>query len=394
MSGGTPAGQFFLKIHLNYMNIGFEAKRIFHNKTGLGNYSRDLVRILSHFFPDNTYFLYNPRPSGKALYRPNNSNVFEKHPSGFINRTFHNLWRQKRIIKDLRKDQLSLFHGLSGELPSGLKRSGIKSIVTVHDLIFLKFPQFYSFFDRKIHTYKFRKATENADMVIAISEQTRQDIITYFGIPGSKIRVIYQGCQDVFRQKYSTEQKEEVRKKFKLPSRFILNVGTIEIRKNILAAVKAIREIDTHLVIIGSHTKYSREIFAYLKDNRMENKVTFLKGVSSEELAVLYQAAELFIYPSLYEGFGIPIIEALFSGTPVITSTGSCFPEAGGPGSVYINPHDPETIQFHIHRLLNDPGERARIAAEGRLYARQFADAHIAGNIMNLYKEVINRSAS
>jgi len=377
------------KLHLTDMNIGFEAKRIFHNKTGLGNYSRDLVRILSHFFPDRNYYLYNPKPAKKALFIPNNINVFEKQPTGSFNRRFYNFWRQRAIIRDLKNDNIGLFHGLSGELPSGLSKNGIRSIVTIHDLIFLKFPQFYSFIDRQIHFYKFKKAAENADLVIAISEQTKLDIMEYLGIPESKIKVVYQGCQDVFKKKYPESQKEQVRKKFNLPQNFILNVGTIETRKNVLTAIKAIRDIKTSLVIIGSETAYFKEVKQYISQHKLEARVIFLKGVSSEELAILYQLADVFIYPSLYEGFGIPIIEALFSGTPVITSKGSCFPEAGGPDSIYVDPYDPEALRLELQTLLNDAVRREKIAEAGLLFAERFNDVHIADNIMRLYKQVM-----
>ena len=136
------------------MNIGFEAKRVFHNTTGLGNYSRDLVRLLSQYYPNNKYYLYNPKPAKKSLFSPNNTTVFEKKPSNSFYTKFYNLWRQKGVVEDLVKDQINIFHGLSGEIPRGLAARNIKSVVTIHDLIFVKYPHLYSFFDRKIHFYK------------------------------------------------------------------------------------------------------------------------------------------------------------------------------------------------------------------------------------------------
>jgi hypothetical protein len=121
------------------MNIGFEAKRVFHNKTGLGNYSRDLVRILAAYFPENNYFLYNPKKYKKALFVSNNTNVFEKNPISKFNQKFKNIWRQKSVVKDLVNDNVTVFHGLSGELPSSLEKKGVKSIVTIHDLIYILF---------------------------------------------------------------------------------------------------------------------------------------------------------------------------------------------------------------------------------------------------------------
>ena len=202
------------------MNIGYEAKRIFHNKTGLGNYSRDLVRILATYYPENNYLLYNPKKNKEVLFTPNSSVIFEKLPATSFYKKYYNLWRQKGIVNDLEADYVAIFHGLSGEIPSGLKNKNIKSVVTIHDLIFMRYPHLYSFFDRKIHFFKFKKSAKNADLVIAISEQTKADIMTYLKIPATKIKVIYQGCQDVFKQNYSEEEKNEVALKYNLPFRF------------------------------------------------------------------------------------------------------------------------------------------------------------------------------
>ncbi len=370
------------------MNIGYEAKRVFHNKTGLGNYSRDLIRILSSSYPENKYFLYNPKLSPKALFKTNNTNVFEKNPIGFFSKTFKNLWRQKNVVKYLIEDKIEIFHGLSGELPSGLKQKKIKSIVTIHDLIFMRYPQFYSLFDRKIHFYKFKKAAHDADCVIAISEQTKKDIVSFLGISESKIKVIYQGCQAVFKESFSDDEKANVRIKFDLPEEFILNVGTIEARKNVLAVVKAIKDINTHLVIIGNETKYTNEVKKYIAQNSLENKVIFLKGLNSRELAITYQLATIFTYPSLFEGFGIPIIEALYSKTPVITTNSGVFPEAGGPDSIYINPTDINQINLEIKRLLSSKTLRDEISEKGYTFVQKFNDKTIAHEIMSLYQSI------
>ena len=144
------------------MKIGFEAKRVFHNKTGLGNYSRDLIRILADFFPENDFLLYNPKPNNEILFKNTNANVFEKRPATSFYQKFYNLWRQIGIVKDLKKDGIELFHGISGEIPWGLRQNNIKSVVTIHDLIFVRYPELYSFFDRKIHCDKFKKAAKDA----------------------------------------------------------------------------------------------------------------------------------------------------------------------------------------------------------------------------------------
>ena len=379
---------FVIDIEIELMNIGYEAKRNFHNKTGLGNYSRDLVRILAQLYPENNYFLYNPKVSEKKLFVCNDLNVFEKNPKSFFYKKFKNIWRQKGVIKDLNNDKIEIFHGLSGELPSGLRKSNIKSVVTIHDLIFMRYPEFYSFFDRKIHFYKFRKAARQADVVIAISEQTKKDIVQFLDIPESKIKVIYQGCQNIFKESFSDEEKKIVSQKLNLPEQFILNVGTIEARKNIFSVVKAIKNIDTHLVIVGGETKYTKEIRKYIVENQLENKVLFLKGLNSKELAILYQLSTIFIYPSLFEGFGIPIIEALYSKTPVITTNSGVFPEAGGSDSIYVDPNNIDEIQKKIQLLLSNEELRMEIAEKGFTFVQKFNDKTIANQVMVLYKSL------
>lgn len=370
------------------MKIGYEAKRVFHNKTGLGNYSRDLIRMLSSHFPEDNYYLFNPKKSKSSLFEANNKNVFEKLPSNTFYKKFKNLWRQKGIVFDLIGNDITIFHGLSGEIPIGLKKKNIKSVVTIHDLIFMRYPHLYSFFDRNMHFLKFKKAAHTADLIIAISEQTKKDIVTFLDVNPEKIRVVYQGCQSVFKETYSKEELKSVTNKYNLPDTFVLNVGTLEERKNALLIVQAIKDIDTKLVLVGKETSYSDKIHQYIKEHNLEEKVIFLKGLNSKELAIIYQLATVFVYPSIFEGFGIPIIEALFSKTPVITTNSGVFPEAGGPNSIYINQDDVDGLKLQINRLLSDSDLRNSISEKGFEYAQRFNDEVIAKEIMQCYKEL------
>lgn len=371
------------------MKIGYESKRIFHNKTGLGNYSRDMIRVLSTYFPDNTYNLYNPKKTKQILFKVNNTNVFEHLPKSSFSKKFYNYWRQKSVVKDLVDDNIKLYHGLSGELPSGLSKNNIKSIVTIHDLIFMRYPNLYSFVDRTIHYLKFKKAANSADRIIAISEQTKKDIVRFLKIKPEKIDVIYQGCQDVFKKNYSDAEKKKVHSKFNLPEQFILNVGTIETRKNALLIVKAIKNCDTHLVIIGKKTKYLDKIQAYIEQHNLQDKVLFLKGLTSNELAIVYQLATIFVYPSIFEGFGIPIIEALYSKTPVITNKFGVFPEAGGPNSIYIDPENAEELEIKIKHLLENESLRNEIAEKGFDFVQKFNDDKIAKSVHEIYLNLL-----
>ena len=374
------------------MKIGYESKRIFHNKTGLGNYARGIILGLNNYFPENVYNLYNPKKTNKKLFNVNNINVFECLPKTNFSKKFYNYWRQKGVVKDLIEDKITIYHGLSGELPLGLKKNNIKSIVTIHDLIFMRYPNLYSFFDRKIHYLKFKNAAENADKIIAISEQTKKDIVHFLKIKPDKIAVIYQSCQAVFKQTYSKEEKEKVVLKFSLPKQFILNVGTIETRKNAMLIVKAIKDCDTQLVLIGKKTKYAGEIDAYVLQNKLENKVLILNGLSSIELAIVYQLATIFVYPSIFEGFGIPIIEALYSKVPVITTKFGVFPEAGGPDSLYIDPENAEELAEKINLLLQNENLRNEIAEKGFNFVQRFNDDRIAKSVNDVYLKIHENS--
>ncbi|MDP2454780.1 MULTISPECIES: glycosyltransferase family 1 protein [unclassified Kaistella] len=365
------------------MRIAFDGKRFFNNSSGLGNYSRDLVRILATYFPENKYVLLNKEQSEKGKDVLNLPNV------SFVETSKGTMSRQFKMGKDAQQINADIFHGLSGELPLKWTDNPIKKVVTIHDLIFLRFPQYYSFFDRKIHFWKFKKATEQADLIIAISEQTKQDIIQFLKVPEEKIRVVYQGCHHVFKENQSEEFINSIKVKYNLPERFILNVGTIEERKNLLNIVKAIHGAEIPLVVIGKKTKYFNKVKKYLVKNKLENQVQFLENVSMEELAAVYKLADVFVYPSFFEGFGIPVIESLFSGTPVITSNVSCLPEAGGENSVYINPHSFEDLKAKILFLWNNESERNRRAEKSLKFVQKFNDEEIAKNLYAVYQEVI-----
>jgi glycosyltransferase involved in cell wall biosynthesis len=346
--------------------------------------------MLSYYFPENNFLLYNPKKSKEILFVPNETNVFERNPLSSFYKKHYNIWRQGGITNDLKKDQVELFHGLSGELPAGLKGKGIKSIVTIHDLIFLRYPHLYSFFDRKIHYYKFRKSAKNADLIIAISEQTKQDIIQFLDVESSKIKVIYQGCNGNFKRNFSAESKKEVAQKFDLPEKFVLNVGTIEERKNALTIVKAIKNLDINLVLIGKETKYSQQIRDYIKANNLQNRVHFLKGIKTEELAIIYQLASVFVYPSIFEGFGIPIIESFKFGCPLLCSNASCFPEIAGDAATYFNPKDNESIANAIINILENEKEAKMKIDKGYKKMQKYTLTNFQDKVLMWYNNYQN----
>ena len=369
------------------MNIAFDAKRAFHNTRGLGNYSRDLIRILQEHKVGHLY-LFNPQK------REIQGVVIDEHtteitPQSFFWRKLKSLWRSVKITDIAKQLPIDIYHGLSGEIPKGIYKH-IPTVVTIHDLIFMRYPELYSFFDRKIHYRKFLYAAQHSEHIIAISEQTKQDIISYLGISEEKITVVYQGCHRAFKKIYTETQKETIRKKYHLPKKFVLNVGAIEPRKNALEIVKAIEPLpDISLVLVGKQTAYYQQIEAYCEAHQLKDRVQALSNVPMEDLAIIYQLAEVFCYPSIFEGFGIPIIEALFSKTPVISSQGSCFAEAGGTHSVYVNLQNAEKeIRKAIVSITTDEELRRQMVEEGYRHAQHFTDEAVFENLMKVYKKV------
>jgi glycosyltransferase involved in cell wall biosynthesis len=279
------------------MKIGFDAKRAFFNTSGLGNYSRSTIELMTKFYPQNEYFLLTPSKENAVKF-----NIPEKIkiivPKGLYKFIFKKYWRTFRLSREIAEHNMDVFHGLSGELPHKAdKRTKAKLIVTIHDLIFLRFPEFYNPVDRKIYYQKAKYACEIADTVIAISEQTKSDIINYFKIDEQKIEVVYQGCNTVYQKEVETATKIEIAGKYNLPEQYILNVGTVEKRKNTLAILEAINygKIDTTLIIIGKKTDYQDELLKYASENNLSDKLMILNDVPLEDLPGLYQQAHICI---------------------------------------------------------------------------------------------------
>ena len=370
--------------------IGYDAKRIVRNGTGLGSYGRTLVNDLSHF-QDLELRLYAP-DQGRVDLR---SQIVERPNVTFCYAGRHGLgaawWRMSSIVNDLHRDGVKLYHGLSGELPLGIRKSGIRSVVTIHDLIFLRHPEFYHWADTKIYAWKFRQTLKEADHIIAISECTKRDIIELGGVDEQKISLIYQSCAPRFTTDVAPRLQDEVLQQYHLPKRFILSVGSIETRKNILLAVKALPLLpdDMSLVIIGRITKYADLVRQYAQSQGLSHRMLMLHGVPDSHLPAFYALAESFVYPSVYEGFGIPIIEAISCGLPVVACTGSCLEEAGGPDCQYVAPDDVEGMADAIRRSIKGSSERESRILRSQEYIRRFEGSNVAGQVMSIYQKLL-----
>jgi glycosyltransferase involved in cell wall biosynthesis len=369
--------------------IGFDAKRLARNASGLGNYGRTLINALAPLDPHLQLRLYAPDAGRDDLRSQVTTapNVVWCFPEGRPLRLQRDLWRAHGIVADLRRDGVSVFHGLTGELPAGLRQAGIKGVVTIHDLIFLRHPEYYHAIDVWLYKRKFRRTLREADRVVAISECTKRDILHYSDYPADRIDVIYQSCDRRYAQPVPPERLQEVRRRYALPARYVLSVGTIEERKNTLLACRALTRLpeDVHLVLVGRRTPYADKVESEARRLGVGDRLRLLSGVPTDDLLAIYRLATCFVYPSRYEGFGIPIIEAIQSGLPVVACTGSCLEEAGGPDSLYVGPDDVEGMAQAIGQLLGDNRERV---ARSQSYVARFENSNVAGEIRDVLLSV------
>lgn len=369
------------------MKIGFDAKRLFHNFTGLGNYSRSLLSNLSQYANEDwELHLYSPKLSTHARVQEFLQEPYHRHSGkGW-------LWRSRGISKDLQRDGINIYHGLSHEIPIGVGEKGIKSVVSMHDLIFLHHPHLYPFIDRNIYDWKFKYAAKHADKILAISESTKADLIRFYQTPKEKIEVLYQACDEQFYQLNSPEENRQILAKHQFPQDYLLYVGSIIERKNLLGLVKAIEMLPTDLqiplLILGEGKAYKQKVQEYIAQKKLEKLFVFCEGVPFSDFPAIYQEAKAMIYPSHFEGFGIPIIEALWSKTPVITSQTSSLPEAGGPDSFYIDPKSIKEISSAIEKVLTDEKLSTKMCEKGAAYVQRFHGKTLTEQLIKVYKSL------
>lgn len=371
------------------MRIGFDAKRLYGNFTGLGNYSRALLKNIRAQYPEHRYYLYTPRvkPSPETDYFLHSADYHTYQSKAWLK----SWWRSYTITQQLQQDKIELYHGLSHELPFRLQQAGIRSIVTIHDLIFKVYPQTYAAIDRKIYDLKFKDSCQRADRIVAISQSTKRDIIRFYDIHPDKVEVIYQSCDPLYYQPDDTE----VIQPNAVPQEYLLFVGGIQERKNLQLLIEAYQHLPSDeqipLVVVGKGKKYKTEIEKRIRVSGIEHLVFWLNTVTdNHHLHRLYQNALALVYPSLYEGFGLPVVEALLSKTPVITSNVSSLPEAGGPHTIYVDPHQPEELAQAIQKVLHDSALCQEMKEKGYAYAvANFSPAVVTEQMMRLYENTL-----
>jgi glycosyltransferase involved in cell wall biosynthesis len=376
------------------MHIGFDAKRFFHNPTGLGKYARTTILGLAEHFPQHVFTLYATRHVGPLCTLPASTglHVQEACPLG---RMFPALWRSLGIPQAARSHGLDIYHGLSHELPLTSFGPRTRTVVTMHDLLFLTHPHLYPWVDRQLYAFKYAQSCRRADMVVAISQKTADDVHEIFGIPRERLRVAYQSCAPAFSNVIGKEDEDRLRRVHRLPEQYVLFVGSLIPRKGAQTLVSALAELPaaerSDLVIVGKGPM-KEALQSQARTLGITGRVHFLGQVADADLPGLYQLAQVFAYPSVGEGFGIPILEALNSRVPVITSSGSCFAEPGGDAVLYTTPGDASELARALSRVMNDIDLRQTMIAKGVRHAQNFHLPRTSAALMRIYAELCGKN--
>ncbi|MBS1593897.1 MAG: glycosyltransferase family 4 protein [Bacteroidetes bacterium] len=374
------------------MKIALDAKRMLNNGTGLGNHARILANALMRDYPENEYQLYTPKIDDRYLNELHGAFSIEMPGSKFA-QALHPWWRSYSITEDLLKNMVDVYHGLSNELPLNIHRSRIPTVVTIHDLIFLKHREQYPWLDRQVYMVKTKYAARYAHRIIAVSEETKRDLIEYYHVPEKKIKVIYQSIDPRFYAAAAAAVLRAFRKKFQLSDQYILNVSSFFPRKNQLKLIEAFDlikdKIPHRLVLAGGAGNMMPEISEMIKERQLADRIITLTNVSNDEMPLLYQASDLFVYPALMEGFGMPVLEALVSGVPVITTGSGAIAEAAGLAAVKIDPLIPESIARAVIMVLLNENLKGQLVLAGREHAATMTDKLFAQRVMQVYESVV-----
>lgn len=342
--------------------IGIEAFNIKPNNTGIGYYIKSLIDSLIDIDEETEYKIYASKLVKNQLLEHNYRlyNVENKLKEAMYKHYF--------MANISKKDKLDIYHGTSFYIPKHIK---CRTVLTVHDLSYIKYPNTFTK-SRLIYGKIFIKdSVKRADKIIAVSESTKRDIINYYGIQEEKIFVTHLGARDIFKPA-TINEIELIKKKYNL-NKYILAVGTIEPRKNLLRLIKAFNNVSSKideeikLVLVGKSGWKNEDIFKEIDKN--SQRIIFTDYITDQELKCLYSGCELFVYPSLYEGFGLPVLEAMSCGSKVVTSNISSLPEITGNIATLINPSDIDEISEGILKELNNLRDKKEILKQANLFS-------------------------
>lgn len=383
------------------MRIGIDYTAAIHQQAGIGRYTRGLVQGLAKLYTDDEYVLLlggGQAPSasvGLSGLRSSVPDRFHIRQVPVSPRLLTVLWHRLRLPLpvDLLIGRVDVFHSPDYVLPP--VRHG-KAVVTIHDLSFLRYPPGAEPSLRQYLSRVVPQAAKRADLVLADSENTRQDVAELLGIAPAKVEVLYPGVDEAFKPVKDRKLLARVRERYGLSFPFILTVGTLEPRKNLTlllkayATLRAVGEEPHKLVIAGKKGWLYEGVFRTVRELSLEGDVIFTGFVPDEDLPALYSLAEVFVFPSLYEGFGLPPLEAMACGTPVITSSGSSLPEVVGEAGLMVSSANTEALAQAVRRVLSDSGLRQSLAAKGIRQARKFTWQRAAEQLLRIYQRLVD----
>ncbi len=371
------------------MRIGINSHILAGESAGIRSYADGLLAGLVAIDRENEYLLFGRRAPLQPFLCGNVGVEEAWLPTE--RRAARILWEHFILPLRARMRAVELLHLPDHTHP--LLDSPCPSIITVHDLAFVRYPQT---FDRNRRLYKnlfIKRSTRKAARIIADSGHTRDELLTLLGVPARKISVIHGAPHKRYHTVQAKEGSQRVRQKHGLPERFILYVGTLEPRKNLKGLLRAyhllLKQGKNHipLVVAGGKGWLFHEIFQLVETLGLQGRVLFPGFIPGEDLPAIYNAAELFIYPSVYEGFGLPILEAMACGTPVVTSNTSSIPEVAGDAAILVNPASVEDLAEAMHRVLADAGLREELSKKGLERSRLFSWEEAARRTLKVYQE-------
>ena len=368
------------------MRIAIDARKL--RDFGIGTYVRNLLRYIGRLDQSTEYVVLCYEADRDAITRfgENFRTVLDSSPG-------YSLREQVTVPLDLRRAGASLFHAPHYVLPP---LTPCPSVVTIHDCIHLRFPQYLR--GRIAHTYAHTSmwiAAHRSSRIITVSEASKRDILSYFRVPESKIDVIPNAIDERFWEMPSPEDIERVRERFQLNDPFVLYAGNIKPHKNVERLIDAFHTLkksgfaEVKLLVIGDEVSRYATLRRAVHRHQLHKHVRFLGFVPDQTLAVLYRLAAAFVFPSLYEGFGLPPLEAMASGTPVITSNVSSLPEVVGDAALLIDPYDPDALAHAMRRVLSDEQLRETLRERGLARARHFSWDRSIARVRAIYDEVL-----
>jgi len=371
------------------MKVAIIADSIRENRTGIGNYTFNLVNKLCKTRKHEYWLIDNKNSETKKMF-PQRT-IIINNPLRIISKVY--FWYFYLALKIHANREFDLVHNPS-QVPTFFEIKN--NVVTVHDLTPIMFPEKHSFIRSLIFKLFLPRTLKKAEKIIADSENTKKDLINVFGLPEKKIKVIYLGISDKFRVMTDKKKINKIKEKYSLNFPFILTVSTLEPRKNIPNLIRAFsylkkeNKITQKLVIVGQKGWKYNEIFILIKKLEMEKEIIFLGYVSEKELICIYNLADLFVFPSFYEGFGFPVLEAMKCGCPVITSNVSSLPEISGKAAKYINPYNLKEITESIYGVLTDKDLSKRMVNKGLLQSKKFSWEKCTNETLKVYEELKN----